>query len=182
MRCPISGISGSIRPRVRRRHLELQKDGTWANAVLSQSVSPALNLRLSERQQHLQAQAQPSLLAEVLRVGRCDADFELGSFALTSTLSTQGAVPGPDGVLGTCDDELDLSSARTQLTLPASVLNALGHNAAAADLLRVANAALAGEPTADVKLSDLAAALDAFNRSFDLGKRRLILNSNNPAK
>jgi len=141
VRCPISGIGGSIRPRVRRRHLELQKDGTWANAVLSQSVSPALNLRLSERQQHLQAQAQPSLLAEVLRVGRCDADFELGSFALTSTLSTQGAVPGPDGVLGTCDDELDLSSARPQLTLPASVLNALGHNAAAADLLRVANAA-----------------------------------------
>jgi hypothetical protein len=90
---------------------------------------------------------------------------------------TQGALPGADGLRGTLDDELDLSSARTQLTIPASVLSALGANATAADLLKLANAELAGVSTSEAKLSEIAAALDAVNRSFDFGKRRLILNS-----
>jgi hypothetical protein len=156
--------------------LALQKDGTWRNVALSQAISLALNLRLNMQQEELRQQAKGDGLAAILQVGRPDADFDLGSFALTSTLSTQGALPGPDGLRGTFDDELDLSSARTQLTIPASVLSALGPNATAADLLRLANAELAGVSSSDVKLSDLAAALDAVNRSFDFGKRRLILN------
>jgi len=162
--------------------LDLQKDGTWRNVVLSQAISLALNLRLSTQQEQLRQQAKGNGLAATLQVGRSDADFDLGSFALTATLSTQGALPGPDGLRGTLDDELDISSARTQFTIPASVLTALGPNATAADLLRMANAELAGSPTGYVKLSDIAAALDAVNRSFDFGKRRLVLNSNNPAK
>jgi hypothetical protein len=156
--------------------LELQEDGTWRNVVLSQAISLALNLRLSTQQEQLRQEAKGNGLAAILQVGRPDADFDLGSFALTSTLSTQGALPGPDGLRGTFDDELDLSSARLQLTIPAAVLTALGPNATAADLLRLANAELAGVSTSDVKLSDIAAALDAVNRSFDFGKRRLVLN------
>jgi hypothetical protein len=155
--------------------LELQKDGTW-NVVLSQTISLALNLRMNTQQQQLKQNAQASGLS-VLRANRPDADFDLSSFTLTSSFLTQGALPGLDGLMGTSDDELDLSSARTQFVIPASVLAALGSNATATDLLRLANAALAGIPTGDVKLSDIAAALDAVNRSFDFGKRRIILNS-----
>lgn len=156
--------------------LELQNDGTWRNVALSQAISLALNLRLSAQQEQLKQQAKASGFAAALQVGRPDADFDLGSFALTATLSTRGALPGPDGLRGTFDDELDLSSARLQLAIPASVLSALGPNAKAGDLLKLANAELAGVSTSDVKLSDIAAALDAVNRSFDFGKRRLVLD------
>jgi hypothetical protein len=156
-----------------------QEDGTWRTVLLSQAVSLALNLRLdTQRQlQRLEQRAKTGGLASNLRVDRPDADFDLGAFALTSTFLTQGSLPGADGVLGTSDDELDLSSARTQFVIPASVLAALGTNATATDLLRLTNAALAGIPTGDVKLSDIAAALDAVNRSYDFGKRRILLNS-----
>ena len=155
--------------------LELQKDGTW-NVVLSQTISLALNLRMNTLQLQLKQNAQTSGLS-VPRANRPDADFDLSSFTLTSSFLTQGALPGPDGLMGTSDDELDLSSARTQFVIPASILSALGSRATAADLLRLANTALAGVPTGDVRLSDIAAALDAVNRSFDFGKRRIILNS-----
>ena len=78
--------------------------------------------------------------------------------------------------MGTLDDEVDLSSARLQFVIPASVLSALKANATAADLLNFANAALAGQSIGDVSIFDLSAALDAVNRGFDLGKRRLIVS------
>ncbi|HXG65727.1 MAG TPA: hypothetical protein VNO70_11520, partial [Blastocatellia bacterium] len=83
------------------------------NALLSQAVSLALNLRLSSQQQ-LKRQLQASGAAALLQVGRPDAEFDLSGFVLTSAFWTQAALPGPDGALGTFDDELDVSSARTQ--------------------------------------------------------------------
>lgn len=156
--------------------LDLQGDGTWKNALLSRVISLALNLRVDaeQRQQILKQQPQISSRASGQRPG---AGFELASFALASTLWTQGVLPGPDGLVGTSDDELDSSSARMQIMVPASVLTALGPNATAADLLRLANAALAGEPTGDVGLSDITAAVDAINRGFDFGRRRLMVSA-----
>lgn len=151
--------------------LELQEDGTWRNLLLGQTVSLALNLRADARQQRLR----PARTNDLAPDQRLDVDFALGSLALTSTFWSQRASPGPDGLLGTGDDELDPSGARMQYMVPASVLRALGPNATVPDLLRLANAALAGHPTGDATISDLTAALDAINRSFDFGKRRRLV-------
>jgi hypothetical protein len=155
--------------------LELQEDGTWRNLLLGQTVSLALNLRADVRQQRLRP-------ARANKPERLDVDFALGSLALTSTFWSQKASPGPDGLLGTGDDELDPSGARMQYMIPASVLRALGPNATVPDLLRLANAALAGHPTGDVTISDLTAAMDAINRSFDFGKRRRLVMPNGQVK
>ncbi|MFY9571346.1 MAG: hypothetical protein WAV20_08115, partial [Blastocatellia bacterium] len=155
--------------------LDLQGDGTWKNALLSRAISLALNLRFDAQQQQLVKQ-QPAIGSRASGQ-RPGAGFELANFALASTLWTQGVLPGPDGLVGTSDDELDSSSARMQIMVPAPVLAALGPNATAADLLRLANAALAGQPTGDVGLSDITAAVDAINRGFDFGRRRLMIIS-----
>ena len=159
--------------------LDLQSDGTWSNMALSQTISLALNLRLNEQQQQLIKRSQ----ASALRAGqRPDAGFELGNLVLPSLLWTQGVRPGPDGLTGTSDDELDSSSARMQIMVPASVLNALGSGATVSDLLRLANAALAGDSVGDVSLADITAAVDAINRSFDFGKRRPVASQPTPGR
>ena len=69
-----------------------------------------------------------------------------------------------------------------QFVIPASVLSALGPNATVPDLLKLANSALAGYQTGDAAISDLTAALDAINRSFDFGRRRRLVNVSKPAR
>jgi hypothetical protein len=145
---------------------------------LGQTVSLALNLRADALQQRLK----PARTINLASDQRSDVDFALGSLLLTSTVWSQRASPGPDGILGTGDDELDPSSARMQFMIPASVLSALGPNATVPDLLKLANSALAGNQTGDAAISDLTAALDAVNRSFDFGRRRRLVNLSRPAR
>jgi hypothetical protein len=148
--------------------------------LLARTVSLALNLRLDTQQQELLKRRVP--ISALASNQRPDAGFELGNFVLTPTLLTQGVLPGVDGVMGTSDDEVDANSARMQITVPASVLSALGSGATVSDLLKLANAALAGMPTGDVSLSDITAAVDAINRGFDFGRRRLVASSPASAK
>ncbi len=158
--------------------LELQENGTWRSLLLGQTISLALNLRADAYQQRLR----PARTINLAPDQRSDVDFALGSLLLTSTVWSQRASPGLDGILGTGDDELDPSSARMQFVIPASVLSALGPNATVPDLLKLANSALAGHQTGDAAISDLTAALDAINRSFDFGRRRRLVNLSRPAR
>ena len=155
--------------------LDLEVDGTWKNALLSRAISLALNLRFDAQQQQLLKQ-QPEISSRGSGQ-RPGPGFELASFSLSSTLWSQGVLRGPDGVVGTRDDELDTSSARMQIMVPASVLVALGPNATPTDLLRLANAALAGQPTGNVGLADITAAVDAINRGFEFGRRRILVSA-----
>jgi hypothetical protein len=129
--------------------LPLNKDGTFKNLLLGQTITLSLNLRLV-------------------------TDFDLGSLKLSPTLCTQRVLSGPDGLVGTSDDEFDPSSALMQFTIPSSVLSALGPGATVNDLLALANEALAGLPAGDARLSEVTAALDAINRGFD--NHRLLVN------
>jgi hypothetical protein len=119
------------------------------NVLLGQTITLALNLRL---------------------------DPDLANFTLCSTIVTMGALPGPDGILGTEDDEPDVDGPNNILgdaddtitvVIPASVLAALGPGATVADLLDLANRGLAGLSTGGASLSDINAAVDAINRGFD---------------
>jgi hypothetical protein len=119
--------------------IPLQKD-KWKNGLLGQTVALSLNVRF---------------------------DPDLASFVLASSFCTQGALPGPNGLLGDTDDVIDPNSTPLKLTIPAKVLNALGSGATVADLLNLANSGLAGQSTNGSSLSDINKAVDAINRGFD---------------
>jgi len=116
------------------------QNSKWKNGLLGQTVALSLNARF---------------------------DSDLASFVLASSFCTQGALPGPNGLLGDADDVLDPNSTPLTLTIPAKVLNALGSGATVADLINLANSGLAGQSTNGASLSDINKAVDAINRGFD---------------
>src|SRR5439155_17668859 len=77
--------------------LPLNPKGRFANVFLGQTITLALNVRLS-----------PALL----------------SFGLTPSFCSQGVVAGSDGLKGTPDD-VPITSDIQMVTIPASVRNAL---------------------------------------------------------
>jgi hypothetical protein len=142
------------------------KSGTFKNVFLGQMITLGLNLRL---------------------------DVELGAFTLCEHFTTQAALPGPDGLLGTEDDVLNPGNdgligpdpitglsddpART-FDVPLVVLDALDRlllPKTVAGLYELANRGLAGElPTywpdgSQVKLtlSDINFAVNSVNVGFD---------------
>ena len=125
--------------------LPLNPKGRFANVFLGQTITLALNVRLS-----------PALL----------------SFGLTPSFCSQGVLAGPDGLKSTADDELIVGDIQ-MFSVPASVRSALLDPAVGINdltvlgLLELANRALAGLPTGGASLSDINAAVDAINRGFD---------------
>ncbi|MCM2315256.1 MAG: PKD domain-containing protein, partial [Thermoanaerobaculia bacterium] len=144
--------------------LLLDKDGTYTNTLLAQTITLALNLRLDAYITHK----------------------NLGMWELCPTVTTKETVmgpdgvlipnpdPGPDGVLYTADDTKTIS-------IPQSVIDALkatlGGNPTVADLLDFCNQALGGVATG-VSLTDIGAAAEAINRGFDMG--RFVVSCNVP--
>jgi hypothetical protein len=130
--------------------------GKFKNILLGQVITLSLNVRL---------------------------DPGLGGFGLSDAFCTQAAKPGPDGLRGTSDDELDAGSDGVfgcnggqnddplkKWTLPTSVLNALDTlslSRTVNGLLDLANAALAGKPTGGASLSDINEAVSTINEAFD---------------
>ncbi|HXG57463.1 MAG TPA: hypothetical protein VNL91_00375, partial [Thermoanaerobaculia bacterium] len=122
----------------------IAKNGKFSNVLLGQTITLALNVR---------------------------GDAGLGDISLCNTMVTQRLIrlgngttildPGSDGLLGTLDDPI-----RT-VTIPQSVITALGSNATVAGLLALANAALGRLPTGGASLSDINKAVDAINVGFD---------------
>jgi len=117
----------------------------FANVLLGQTITLSLNVRLNA-----------SLL----------------NFTLIPTFCTEGVLPGPDGLLGTADDQLNASDIMS-FAIPASVLTALTdaglgiNDSTVKGLLELANRALAAQPTGAASVADVNAAVDAINRGFD---------------
>jgi hypothetical protein len=118
--------------------IALHNDGRFRNVLLAQTIALELNVRY---------------------------DADLANVEITGQyMTTMDASP--------CDsaNAAPVPNSEQVHTIPQSVINYLGANNTVADLLQLANDALcgayvpsAGNPT----LSDIAAALDAFNRGFD---------------
>jgi hypothetical protein len=125
--------------------LPLNKKGRISNILIGQTITLALNARLS-----------PALLA----------------FGLTSPFCTEAVLPGPDGLIGTAHD-IPVTTDVQSFTVPASVLAALADPAfgildsTVKGVLALGNRALAGLPTSAASLGDITAAEDAINRGFD---------------
>jgi len=122
--------------------LPLNSKGRFANVLLGQTITLSLNLRLTSA---------------------------LSSFGLTASFCSQAVLPGPDGLKSTADDVLVAGDIQ-MFSVPASVLSALANLGLAPTvegLLELANRALAGLPTGGAIVSDINAAVDAFNRGFD---------------
>jgi hypothetical protein len=144
--------------------LLLDKDGTFTNTLLAQTLTLALNLRLDSKITHK----------------------NLGMWELCATVTTKETVmgpdgflipspePGPDGVLYTADDTKTIS-------IPQAVIDALasslGRAPTVADLLDLANSALAGDAVG-ASLTEIGAAAEAINRGFDMG--RFVVSCNLP--
>ncbi len=125
--------------------MPLNKQGRFSNILLSQTITLALNLRLD------------TLLTT--------------SFYLPDPSTPWMRTEGADYVNGICGDGDDLpDSTFMSFYFPPSVLSALGSNGTnrtAADLLAMANQALAGTTFPGVSLADIVAAIDAINKGFD---------------
>jgi hypothetical protein len=135
--------------------LPLDKKGVkFRNVLLGQVITLSLNTRL---------------------------DAKLLILPLTNALSgnlicTVGALPGPDGKLGTPDDQLNIkvleSGSPSSFALPLSVLQTLAADPTlggmnVSGLLALGNRALAGLPTGAATLDDINNACDAINSGFD---------------
>lgn len=140
----VRGVRGSSKG---GNGLSLAKDGTFTNSLLAQTITLSLNVRLG--------------------LG------ELELHKLCPTFVTKDAVPGPDGTLIPNPDPgpdgimYTADDTRT-FTIPDSIIAALGPGATVADLLEMANNALAGVDYSafGVSLSDLTWATDAINNGF----------------
>jgi hypothetical protein len=119
--------------------------GRFANILLGQTITLALNVRL---------------------------DANLPDFPLPASFCTQGTLPGPDSRRGTSDDTV-VSGDFQVFAIPTSVLMSLSDaslgimNVTVEGLLELANRGLAGLPTGSATLADISAAVDAINRGFD---------------
>ena len=104
-------------------------------------------------------------------------DASLLSFTLTTNqFCTVGALPGPDGKIGTSDDLIDFKSVQfggslDSHAIPMSVINTLMSDAtlgnSVAGLLELANRAIAGQATGSASLGDIMTAVSAINEAFD---------------
>jgi hypothetical protein len=123
--------------------IPLDSSGKWQNILLGQTVTLSLNVRIS-----------PGLL----------------DFRLCDEFVTVKALPGPDGILGTEDDVPSGDPDDVKIfTIPQTILDILGTQPTVADLLVLANSALAGnEP--DGLLSDINHAVSTINEAFDRGR------------
>ncbi len=128
--------------------MPLNSQGRFDNILLSQTITLALNLRLD------------TTLAS--------------SFYLPPPATPWMRTEGSDYVNGICLDGDDLPDSTFQnFYFPPNVLSALnsnGSNKTAADLLAMANLALAGVTPVGVSLADIVAALDAINKGFDAAR------------
>jgi hypothetical protein len=139
----------------------LLRNGKFNNVLLGQTIALSLNLRL---------------------------DPMLGDLTVCKTMTTQKALPGPDGVLGFNpatgknddvpdpgpDGVLGVNPATginddplLTVTIPDSVCAVLGSNLTVNAILNLANCALAGQDTGVATFADINAAVDAINRGFD---------------
>jgi hypothetical protein len=129
--------------------LGLDSNGKLRNQLLGQTIALALSARLDD--------------AGIV-------DHDLAEFGLEPLFCTQGSLPGPDGLFGTADDEIDLQSPVRSFTIPGSVLTALSNLGLPRDvggLLALANRGLGGLTTGGASLTNIATAIDAVNRGFD---------------
>ena len=131
--------------------IALSSKGNWRNILLAQTVALAINVRV---------------------------DGNLGFAPVCKTLTTQAALPGPDGCLGTSDDVLDPGPDPADpsddpietWTFSDDVLWALdnlGLDKNVYGILELANRALAGMNVGPVSLSDIAGAAANINEGFD---------------
>jgi hypothetical protein len=111
------------------------------------------------------------LIGQVIALGlNVRLDPDLGGSELRAKFCTQGSLPGPDGLHGTGDDEIDPQSPITIATIPASVLSALsnlGLPATMDGLLALAQRGLAGNSTGGAALSKINEAVATINCAFD---------------
>jgi hypothetical protein len=125
------------------------RNGRIRNQLLAQTIALSLNTRF---------------------------DNGLGAVGLCRYIVTAEADPGPDGCRGSDDDELELSLITREISM--EVLTELGANNTVADLLYLANCALAGDPVSS-SLEAIAGAAGAINEVFD-ECRFLVSCSNTP--
>jgi hypothetical protein len=120
--------------------LPVDGNGKWENILLGQTTALGLNVRVDPR---------------------------LARYHLCPTFTTVKALPGPDGILGTEDDVAsgDPADVRTW-TIPQAVLDAMGPGKTVAQLLLLANSALAGNQPAGL-LSPINQAVSTVNEAFD---------------
>ncbi|MBA4150309.1 MAG: hypothetical protein H0X66_19535 [Verrucomicrobia bacterium] len=126
--------------------LPTHKNGKIQNNLLGHVISLALNLRLDE-----------SLL----------------DFALSLEFCTVKALSGPDDLIGTADDSLDLLGGAQRFTIPPSIFDALcssGLPSNAAGLLELGNRALSGQSPHPATYDELASAIEMLNEAFDSGR------------
>jgi hypothetical protein len=131
--------------------LPVTSTGKFHNVLLGQTITLSLNTRLSAG---------------------------LGSLAICNIMTTQAALPGPDGLFGTSDDVRNpgpdgaLGTSDDPIitvNIPLSVttaLSALGLPRTVSGLLELANRGLAGEATGGASLGDVNAAVNAINVGF----------------
>jgi hypothetical protein len=139
--------------------LPLDRKGVkFRNVFIGQVITLNLNTRLD-----------PSLLTQ-----------SLTNALTTNQFCTIGALPGPDGKIGTADDLIDFKGPDgiqfsgdelTSHSIPMSVVNTLMADAtlgnSIAGLIELANRALAGQPTGSASLGDIHLAVSAINEAFD---------------
>ena len=139
--------------------LPLTSAGKFHNVMLGQTIALSLNTRLSAG---------------------------LASTAICNMMTTQAALPGADGLLGTNDDVRNPGQDGTlgtaddpiiTVNIPPSVTTALlvlGLPRTVSGLLELANRGVAGESTGGASLGDVNAAVNAINVAFD--KCRFLLS------
>jgi hypothetical protein len=118
--------------------------GRFKNNLLAQTITFALNLRL---------------------------DPYLTTFPLPDPTTPWLRTEESDYVNGICGDGDDIgNSVFSNYYVPPSVTSYLGSGADLNDLLDLANTALGGGSIGSLSLSDIASALDAYNKGFDEGR------------
>jgi len=129
------------------------RSGRWRNVLLAQTVTLALNLRWDDA------------------MGSHLYNLDLCKYITTAEIDDNGTP---------CDISDDTPTGiPTTYVVPASVIAQLGLNKSVADLLELANCALAGQDVGITNLADIAAALGAINDGFD-ECRFLVTCSNTP--
>jgi len=145
-------VLNSINCQTASTSLPVTSTGKFHNVLLGQTIALSLNTRLSAG---------------------------LADMAICNMITTQAALPGVDGLLGTSDDVRNpgpdgaLGTADDPIitvNIPASVttaLSVLGLPRTVSGLLELANRGLAGEATGGASLGDVNAAVNAINVGFD---------------
>jgi hypothetical protein len=128
------------------------RNGRLRNTLLAQTITLALNTRFDEG---------------------------LPGFELCRFITTSEAEPGFDGCLGSDDDVENIGSLMT-VEISAEVLAYLGDNRTVADLLVLANRALAGYPLIGVTFDQIASAVGAINEGFDECRFLAVCDANDP--